>query len=96
MKSFPPLWQLGSGPGRTLSLQNRKGGAAQGAELSPRCGQPFRSGSFDVVTLLEVPEHIHLLTKDILTDLFGSAGCTKLHFSGVNGHLIMMAAVNQG
>lgn len=82
--------------------------------------------SFDVVTLLEVlehipdvqqavkaavklarryvvvsvpskpddnPEHIHLLTKDILTELFGNAGCSKLHFGGVNGHLIMTAVV---
>lgn len=39
------------------------------------------------------PEHIHLLTKDILTELFANAGCTKLHFGGVNGHLIMMATV---
>ena len=80
--------------------------------------------SFDVVTLLEVlehipdvgaainaavrlarrcvvvtvpskpddnPEHIHLLTKPILTDLFKQAGCTNLHFDGVNGHLLMTA-----
>lgn len=90
------------------------------------CEQPFPENSFDVVTLLEVlehipevgkavaaavkmarkyvvvsvpskeddnPEHIHLLTKDILTDLFARVGCTKLHFSGVNGHLIMMATI---
>ena len=37
------------------------------------------------------PEHIHLLTKDILTDLFHRAGVSKLHFSGVNGHLFMAA-----
>lgn len=90
------------------------------------CDQPFPENSFDVVTLLEVlehipevgravaaavkmarkyivvsvpskvddnPEHIHLLTKEILTKLFADAGCTKLHFSGVNGHLIMMATI---
>ena len=90
------------------------------------CDQPFPENSFDVVTLLEVlehipevekavaaavkmarkyvvvsvpskeddnPEHIHLLTKDILTKLFTDAGCTRLHFSGVNGHLIMMASI---
>ena len=92
------------------------------------CDQPFPENSFDVVTLLEVlehipevgkavaaavkmarkyvvvsvpskeddnPEHIHLLTKDILTKLFADAGCTKLHFSGVNGHLIMMATIEK-
>lgn len=90
------------------------------------CDQPFPENSFDVVTMLEVlehipevdkavaaaikmakqyvvvsvpskpddnPEHIHLLTKDVLTELFANAGCTKLHFSGVNGHLILMATV---
>lgn len=90
------------------------------------CDQPFPEASFDVVTLLEVlehipavekaiaaavritkqyvvvsvpskpddnPEHIHLLTKDILTELFKNAGCTKLHFDGVNGHLILIAAI---
>ena len=41
------------------------------------------------------PEHIHLLTKDILTDMFQNAGCKKLHFSGVNGHLIMVATVEK-
>ena len=90
------------------------------------CDRPFPENSFDVVTLLEVlehipevdravaaavkmarkyvvvsvpskeddnPEHIHLLTKDILTELFAAAGCTGLHFGGVNGHLIMMANI---
>lgn len=92
------------------------------------CDQPFPENSFDVVTLLEVlehipevgeavtaavkmaskyvvvsvpskeddnPEHIHLLTKEILTKLFAEAGCTKLHFGGVNGHLIMMATIEK-
>ncbi len=39
------------------------------------------------------PEHIHLLTKDILTDLFTRAGAKGLHFDGVNGHLFMTARV---
>lgn len=89
------------------------------------CDQPFPEKTFDVVTLLEVvehipevdkavaaavkmarkyvvvsvpskpddnPEHIHLLTKDILTKLFTKAGCTRLHFGGVEGHLFLVAA----
>ena len=92
------------------------------------CDQPFSENSFDVVSLLEVlehipdvhkavnaavkmarkyvvvsvpskeddnPEHIHLLTKDILTKLFADVGCTKLHFGGVNGHLTMMATMEK-
>ena len=40
------------------------------------------------------PEHIHLLTKDALTVLFHQANCTNLHFSGVNGHTILLASVS--
>lgn len=90
------------------------------------CAQPFPEKSADVVTLLEVlehipdvesavkaavktarrfvvvtvpskedsnPEHIHLLTKERLTELFAAAGCGRLHFSGVNGHLMMTATL---
>ena len=96
------------------------------AERSDICTQPFPDSSVDVVTLLEVlehipevdkavaaavkmarkyvvvtvpskpddnPEHIHLLTKEKLTQLFHAAGCMKLHFDGVEGHLFMVAAL---
>ena len=96
------------------------------AEKKNICDQPFQDNSFDVVTLLEVlehipevekaiaaavkmakqyvvvsvpskpddnPEHIHLLTKEKLTKMFGDAGCTKLHFDGVEGHLFMVAVI---
>ena len=88
------------------------------------CNCPLEENSFDVVTMLEVlehipdvegavrnavraagrhvivsvpskpdnnPEHIHLLTKQRLTELFTAAGCSSLHFSGVPGPLIMVA-----
>jgi ubiquinone/menaquinone biosynthesis C-methylase UbiE len=91
------------------------------------CIQPFANNSFDVVTMLEVlehipdveaairsavkmarsyvvvtvpskeddnPEHIHLLTKDKLTEYFSKAGVTKLSFDGVPGHLFMIAKVD--
>ncbi len=41
------------------------------------------------------PEHIHLLTKQVLTELFANAGCDRLHFGGVPGHLILTAAVGE-
>lgn len=37
------------------------------------------------------PGHIHLLTKDILTSIFNECGVSNLKFSGVNGHLILIA-----
>lgn len=90
------------------------------------CDRPLPENCVDVVTMLEVlehipnvedavgaavsaakkyvvvtvpskeddnPEHIHLLTKERLTALFTAAGCTKLKFDGVNGHLMMIASV---
>lgn len=41
------------------------------------------------------PEHIHLFTKEKLTDMFREAGCTRLHFDGVEGHLFMTATIEQ-
>ena len=90
------------------------------------CCKPFPNKSVDIVTMLEVlehipdvqeaimaavsiaryyiivtvpskeddnPEHIHLLTKDKLTDYFNKAGVTKLSFNSVPGHLFMIAKI---
>ena len=39
------------------------------------------------------PDHIHLLSKDKLTQMFNAAGCYKLHFDGVEGHLFVVAVI---
>jgi len=90
------------------------------------CDTPIAEKSFDVVTMLEVlehipdtlsairaavniakkyvvvsvpsgpddnTEHIHLITKNMLTDIFSQAGCNRLHYDGVSGHLIMTAVI---
>ena len=90
------------------------------------CTWDMADKSFDVVTMLEVlehipdvnaavraavrlarryvvvtvpskpddnPEHIHLLTKEVLEKMFYEAGCKKLSFDGVNGHLFMVASL---
>ena len=92
------------------------------------CDWDSPGGAFDVVTLLEVlehipdvqaavknavrlarryvvvtvpskpddnPEHIHLLTKPLLTELFRVAGCERLQFDGVPGHLFMVALLDR-
>lgn len=115
---------------RTSFLQDvARGGAVQLTAMQQDiCTCDLPDHSFDVVTLLEVlehipavedairtavrlarryvvvtvpskedsnPEHIHLLTKDVLTELFGRAGCTHLRFDGVPGHLFMVASVQK-
>ena len=90
------------------------------------CMRPLPEKSVDVVTLLEVlehipkvdeavkaaveiarkyvvvtvpsreddnPEHIHLLTKDRLTEFFEATGCNRLRFDGVPGHTLLIATV---
>lgn len=37
------------------------------------------------------PEHIHLFTKEILTDVFLNAGCSKVKFDSVLNHCFMIA-----
>ena len=92
------------------------------------CDWDAPDAAFDVVTLLEVlehipdvqaavknavrlarryvvvtvpskpddnPEHIYLLTKPVLTELFGTAGCNRLQFEGVPGHLFMVASLDR-
>ncbi len=41
------------------------------------------------------PEHIHLLTKEKLTRMFNEAGCERLHFDGVEGHLFMVGMIDR-
>lgn len=112
---------------RVAFLQDiARGGVSQLTALQQNiCEMPQRK-SYDVVTLLEVlehipqveqavqaavalakryvvvtvpskpdnnPEHIHLLTKERLTELFHRAGCTKLNFDGVPGHLFLVATI---
>lgn len=128
LEAFPdvPVTSLDLLPHRVQQLEDiRRGGYSQITPLLQdlTCwDQP--DDSFDVVTLLEVlehipqvdravaaavrlarrcvivtvpskpdnnPEHIHLLTKPVLTELFAQAGCSNLHFDGVPGHLVMSA-----
>lgn len=37
------------------------------------------------------PEHIHLFTKEMLTEMFLKAGCSKVKFDSVLNHLFMIA-----
>ena len=115
-------------PHRVEFLQNLNNGGITRLHAMEKniCEQPLPEKSMDVVTMLEVlehipdvekavraavriakkyvvvtvpskpdnnPEHIHLITKNMLTDLFKEAGCNKLHFDGVSGHLFMVAAI---
>ena len=111
---------------RVELLKNIKDGGINNLEVLKEdiCTYNAQDNSFEVVTLLEVlehipnvleaiknairiskkfivvtvpskkdnnPEHIHLLTKEKLTNMFNSCGVTKLKFSGVNGHLFLIA-----
>ena len=132
LDAFPQLEVLGVDllPHRVELLETvRRGGVnnlrAMEADI---CGLGLPDNSYDVVTLLEVlehvpdvgaavraavrigrkyvvvtapskpdenPGHIHFLTKGALTGYFEEAGCTRLHFAGVPGHLIMVAALEE-
>lgn len=128
LDAFPdcPVTSFDILPHRVELLEDiRRGGIHRlTAENADICTRPVPEKSVDVVTLLEVlehipdvrtavkaavsaarryvivtvpskpddnPEHIHLLTKPVLTELFNSAGCSKLHFSGVLDHLVLLA-----
>ena len=130
LKEFPwvPVTSVDLLPHRVEMLQCLGSGGIDNltALRQDICAWETDADSFDVVTMLEVlehipdvrsavnaavrlarryvvvsvpskpddnPEHIHLLTKDKLTELFARAGCDRLHFSGVNGHLIMAANI---
>lgn len=129
LKEFPwvPVTSLDLLPHRVEMLDFLRLGGVENltAMQADICTWNAPDGSFDVVTLLEVlehipqvetavqnalrlakrfvvvtvpskpddnPEHIHLLTKDILTKIFTDAGCQKLRFDGVYGHLVMIAS----
>lgn len=53
------------------------------------------ASSFIIVTVPskpdDNPEHIHLFTKEKLTDMFMAAGCSKVKFDSVLNHLFMIA-----
>ncbi len=38
------------------------------------------------------PEHVHLFTRESLGELFCRAGCSKLNFGAVLGHMFMVAS----
>lgn len=111
-----------------LSDLSRGGIKQLTVEKADLCDQPYANDSVDVVTLLEVlehipsverairaavnmarkyvvvtvpskeddnPEHIHLLTKERLTEYFHTCGVKKLSFDGVPGHLFMIARVEE-
>ena len=115
-------------PHRVCMLQDlSEGGIGQLTAMEADiCSQPLADDSVDVVTALEVlehipdvrsailsvvrmarryvivtvpskpdnnPEHIHLLTKNVLTEYFHEAGCERLQFGGVPGHLTLLAAL---
>lgn len=109
-----------------INAVSRGGVKGLSAVLGNLCTLNIAAKSFDVVTMLEVlehipdtlravqsavriakryvvvsvpskpdenPDHIHLLTKEMLTDVFHRAGVSRLHFDGVSGHLILIAAL---
>lgn len=113
-------------PHRVALLQSIGQGGVSNLHALERnlCQWDGPQGAFDIVTLLEVlehipdvekavanavrmagrfvvvtvpskpdnnPEHIHLFTKDMLTEMFLKAGCSKVKFDSVLNHLFMIA-----
>ena len=132
LDAFPgmPVTSLDLLDHRVAFLEDiRRGGVDRLTALrADICAWPAPEKSVDVVTMLEVlehipdvqaavtaavriarryvavtvpskeddnPEHIHLLTKQVLTELFQNAGCDRLHFGGVPGHLTLIAAIGE-
>ncbi len=130
--AFPatPVVSMDVLDGRVAFLDDiRRGGMEELTALRMDiCRHTLPEKSFDVVTMLEVlehipqvrqavvnavqlarryvvatvpsrpdenPEHIHLLTRERLTALFADAGCEKLQFDAVPGHLLMAATLSQ-
>lgn len=128
LKEFPNtnITSIDILPNRLELLNNIKNGGIDNLNVynEDLTNLSFNDNTFDVVTILEVlehipnvkmaikeairvskkfivitvpskednnPEHIHLLTKTILTDIFNEYGITNLKFSGVNGHLFLVA-----
>lgn len=128
LRDFPevPVTSVDLLPHRAAVLEDlRRGGLTRlTALVQDICTWDAPDGAFDVVSLLEVlehipaveravrsavrlarryvvvtvpskpdnnPEHIHLLTREKLTCLFRQAGCGRLQFGGVNGHLLLIA-----
>jgi len=128
LDEFPslPVTAIDHDPQRASDLKAVHAGGIfrlTGAEMD-LCNLKYSNNEFDVVTVLEVlehipnfqqaiaealrvarrfvvasvpsksddnPEHLHLLTRDLLTNAFEQSGCTSLKFDSVLNHLVLVA-----